>query len=86
MGIFDDGFIFNHIQKEAFYYYRAENRLPEVESLLKQPIDNEELIYTPTESKHQKKILLKKRLKKPKNTSLQETFSKLSSQNVTNFK
>ena len=33
MGIFDDGFIFNHIQKQAFYYYRGENRLPEVERL-----------------------------------------------------
>ena len=46
MGIFDDGFIFNHIQRQAFYYYRSENRLPEVESLLKQPIDSEELSYT----------------------------------------
>ena len=46
MGIFDDGFIFNHIQRQAFYYYRSENRLPEVESLLKQPINSEELSYT----------------------------------------
>ena len=46
MGIFDDGFIFNHSQKETFYYYRTENRLPEVESLLKQTKDNEELNYT----------------------------------------
>ena len=47
MGIFDDGFIFNHSQKEAFYYYRTENRLPEIEKLLKQTTGNEELIYTP---------------------------------------
>ena len=46
MGIFDDGFIFNHIRRQAFYYYRSENRLPEVESLLKQPINSEELSYT----------------------------------------
>jgi anthranilate synthase component 1 len=46
MGIFDDGFIFNHIQRQAFYYYRSENRLPEVENLLKQPITSEELSYT----------------------------------------
>ena len=46
MGIFDDGFIFNHIQKQAFYYYRSENRLPEVERLLKQPSEPEELIST----------------------------------------
>jgi anthranilate synthase component I len=44
MGIFDDGFIFNHLQKKAFYYYRSENRLPEVEELLKQPSETEELI------------------------------------------
>jgi anthranilate synthase component 1 len=46
MGIFDDGFIFNHIRRQAFYYYRSENRLPEVESLLKQSINSEELSYT----------------------------------------
>ena len=46
MGIFDDGFIFNHKQPQAFYYYRSENRLPEVESLLKQPIVSEEFSYT----------------------------------------
>ena len=39
MGIFDDGFVFNHLKKQAFYYYRGENRLPEVESLLRQPLD-----------------------------------------------
>jgi anthranilate synthase component 1 len=46
MGIFDDGFIFNHTQKQVFYYYRTENRLSEIESLLKQPTDTEELIST----------------------------------------
>jgi anthranilate synthase component 1 len=46
MGIFDDGFVFNHIKKQAFYYYRDENRLPEVEALLKQPIKFEELSFT----------------------------------------
>ena len=46
MGIFDDGFIFNHCQKQAFYYYRGENRLPEVEKLLNQPEEPEKLIYT----------------------------------------
>ena len=46
MGIFDDGFIFNHIQRQAFYYYRSENHLPEVESLLKQPISSEGLSYS----------------------------------------
>jgi anthranilate synthase component 1 len=46
MGIFDDGFIFNHAQKQAFYYYRQDNRLSEVERLLKQPCDSETLSYT----------------------------------------
>ncbi len=46
MGIFDDGFIFNHLQKQAFYYYRGEDRLPEVESLLKQTVETEELAFT----------------------------------------
>jgi anthranilate synthase component 1 len=46
MGIFDDGFIFNHIVKQAFYYYREENRLGKVEALLKQPSDSESLKCT----------------------------------------
>jgi anthranilate synthase component I len=46
MGIFDDGFVFNHLQKQAFYYYRDEDRLPEVESLLKQSVESNELGYT----------------------------------------
>jgi anthranilate synthase component 1 len=46
MGIFDDGFVFNHLQKQAVYYYRDEDRLPEVESLLKQSVESNELGYT----------------------------------------
>ncbi|HUK85828.1 MAG TPA: anthranilate synthase component I [Candidatus Acidoferrum sp.] len=46
MGIFDDGFVFNHLQKQAFYYYRGEDRLAEVESLLKQSVESNELAYT----------------------------------------
>lgn len=46
MGIFDDGFIFNHPENQAFYYHRGENRLPEVEDLLKQPINPEPLVHT----------------------------------------
>ncbi len=46
MGIFDDGFIYNHLQKQAFYYYRGEDRMPEVESLLKQSFESDELVYT----------------------------------------
>ncbi len=46
MGVFDDGFIFNHPKKQAFYYFRDDNRLPEVENLIKQPTDAEELSYS----------------------------------------
>jgi len=46
MGIFDDGFVFNHAKKQAFYYYRGENRLREVESLLKQPVEPQQLMST----------------------------------------
>jgi len=46
MAVFDDGFIFNHTEKQAFYYYREENRLPEVENLLKQNPELEELSYS----------------------------------------
>ena len=45
MGIFDDGFIFDYVGRQVFYYYRSENRLPEVESLLEQPISSEEFSY-----------------------------------------
>jgi anthranilate synthase component 1 len=46
MGIFDEGFIFNNIQKQTFYYYRDENSLPEIEALLKEPMGSEELSCT----------------------------------------
>jgi anthranilate synthase component 1 len=46
MGIYDDGFIFDHIQQLAFYYYRDENRFSQVENLLKKPLRNEELVFS----------------------------------------
>jgi anthranilate synthase component 1 len=42
MGIFEDGIVFDHIQNQAYYYYRCENRLKEIEALLKQPAAKEE--------------------------------------------
>jgi len=42
MGIFEDGVVFDHTQNQAYYYYRAENRLQEIEQLLKQPAQKEE--------------------------------------------
>jgi anthranilate synthase component 1 len=41
MGIFDDGIVFDHKQKRAYYYYYNKNRLPEIEHLLKQPADTD---------------------------------------------
>jgi anthranilate synthase component 1 len=46
MGIFDDGFIFDHVNNEAFYYYRDENRFPEVEDIFKQPNATKKLSFT----------------------------------------
>ncbi len=46
LGIFDDGIIFDHRQNSAYYYYTNENRLPEVEALMKYPADVESLSYT----------------------------------------
>ncbi|MGD6933791.1 MAG: anthranilate synthase component I [Candidatus Bathyarchaeia archaeon] len=39
MGIYDDGFIFDHTQQLALYYYQEENRQAEVEKLLQKPAD-----------------------------------------------
>lgn len=46
MGVFDDGLIFNHIQKQVYYYYRGKNRLAELEELIKQPSQPETLSCT----------------------------------------
>ncbi len=40
MGIFDDGIVFDHKQKRAYYYYYGENRLSEIEQIIKQPADS----------------------------------------------
>src|SRR4030043_1035408 len=37
LGVFDDGIVFDHRQRRAFYYYSGDNRLPEIETLMKQP-------------------------------------------------
>jgi anthranilate synthase component 1 len=39
MGIYDDGFIFDHTQQLALYYYQEENRLAEVEKILQNPAE-----------------------------------------------
>jgi anthranilate synthase component 1 len=55
MGIFDDGIVFDHKQKRAYYYYYKQNRLPQILELLKQPSEEENLItYQPKANMTQK--------------------------------
>jgi anthranilate synthase component 1 len=35
MGVFDDGIVFDHRQKRAYYYYYETNRLPQIEEILR---------------------------------------------------
>jgi anthranilate synthase component I len=46
MGVFDDGLVFDHKQKRAYYYYYNENRLAEIENLTKQPAEPEVLSFS----------------------------------------
>ncbi len=43
VGVFDDGIIYDHRNKQAFYYYLNENRLAEIDELLQGPNDYETL-------------------------------------------
>jgi anthranilate synthase component 1 len=43
LGVFNDGIVFDHKQRRAFYYYSGDNRLPEIERLIKQPSSQEVL-------------------------------------------
>ena len=45
LGVFDDGIVFDHRQKRAYYYYYSENRLAEVENLLRQPREEETFVF-----------------------------------------
>ncbi|MFB0501127.1 MAG: anthranilate synthase component I family protein, partial [Candidatus Bathyarchaeia archaeon] len=45
MGVFDDGIVFDHKKRQAFYYYLNENRLAEVSRLVKETNDFETLSY-----------------------------------------
>jgi anthranilate synthase component 1 len=46
LGIFQDGVVFDHRRRQAFYYYSNQNRFAEVERLIKQPEESEALSYT----------------------------------------
>ena len=45
LGFFDNGIVFDHRQRRAFYYYSRSNRFAEVERLIKQPSHPEALAY-----------------------------------------
>jgi anthranilate synthase component I len=46
MGVFDDGIVFDHKQKRAYYYYYSKNQFPEIEQALKEPTDSEVLTFS----------------------------------------
>ena len=41
MSIFEDGIIFDNVNDLAYYYFRGENRLKEIEALLAEPIEEQ---------------------------------------------
>jgi len=45
VGIFDDGIIYDHRNRKAFYYYLNENRLEEISKRLQEPDNNEALAH-----------------------------------------
>ncbi|MCX8177878.1 MAG: anthranilate synthase component I [Candidatus Bathyarchaeota archaeon] len=46
MALYDDGIVFNHKTGEVFYYYFKENRLSEVEGLIKENVATEKFYYS----------------------------------------
>jgi anthranilate synthase component 1 len=47
MGIFEDGFVFDHTQNQAYYYFRSQNRLHEIQELLNElSIEDEPFSFT----------------------------------------
>jgi len=45
VGVFDDGIVYDHRNKQAFYYHLNENRLPEISKLLQEPENHEALSH-----------------------------------------
>ncbi len=41
MGIFEDGIVFDHTQNQAYYYFREENRLKEIQEALETDLEEE---------------------------------------------
>jgi anthranilate synthase component 1 len=66
LGIFDDGVVFDHKQKKAFYYYLTENRLSEIKELSNETNENHSLTYNQPKLNTTKEKF-KKAVKKAKN-------------------
>ncbi|MCW3998496.1 MAG: anthranilate synthase component I [Candidatus Bathyarchaeota archaeon] len=66
LGIFDDGVVFDHKQKKAFYYYLTENRLSEIKELSNKTNENHSLTYNQPKLNTTKEKF-KKAVKKAKN-------------------
>ncbi len=45
VGVFDDGIVYDHRNKQAFYYHLNENRLPEISKILQMPENHEALSH-----------------------------------------
>jgi len=45
VGVFDDGIVYDHRNKQAFYYHLKENRLAEINKLLQEPDNYEDLSH-----------------------------------------
>jgi anthranilate synthase component 1 len=56
MGVYDDGIVFDHKQKRAYYFFYQKNRLPEIETLLKHPAEEDSLSYSQPASNINKKV------------------------------
>ena len=67
MGIFEDGFVFDHTINQAYYYFRSENRLEEVTELLKQTAAPEEKFTFTLPKVNTSKKDFEKSVKKAKN-------------------
>jgi anthranilate synthase component 1 len=45
VGVFDDGIVYDHRNRQAFYYHLNENRLPEIDELMQKPDNHEALSH-----------------------------------------
>ena len=46
MGVYDDGLIFDHVNREAYYFYTSSDRYDELRRVTKKPSEMDELSFT----------------------------------------